>query len=178
MRWFLCLAGHPALTSICRDRSVLQMNIKSKPKHRKYAPNDISVVWQHLFELRLDLTDTMMMAFDAWQAGFKRELTDWRAGGSEPDWKSHRAEINEVCRDDGMPPLFNANLNGDQPQYFDENGIRVDVNGLPVASDHRTTGSFAQTAKTGASSSDSCTSPEVNPDQLQFGFAGQMSRQS
>ena len=73
----------------------------------KQVPLDILQVDSFLRDFRTDLTDVMMMAVDEWSAALRDDIRAWQErDGPEPGWQSFRDWMNEICREDVMPPLF------------------------------------------------------------------------
>jgi 4-aminobutyrate aminotransferase-like enzyme len=70
-------------------------------------PEDISQAYGMLRWMIGDLTDTMPAEVREWMAELRAEFAAWVKGdGGQPDWQAYRESMNEICREDGMPSLF------------------------------------------------------------------------
>jgi hypothetical protein len=69
-------------------------------------PQDIRDVVTLLSDNAASLTDVMAEQVREVFDNLGDELRAWCDGGPEPDWPGYRGWINEICRDDGMPALF------------------------------------------------------------------------
>jgi len=69
-------------------------------------PEDIREGYDIFIHFFLDLTDTMQEEVREWRDDLKIAIRVWKAGGKEPDWNGFRESANEICREDGMPSIF------------------------------------------------------------------------
>jgi hypothetical protein len=93
----------------------------------KRPPQDISEVYGMLRHTFWDLTDTMQAEVKEWMDELRAEFAAWvKHKGEEPNWEGYRQGMNEICRDDGMPSLFEE-VRGDgsvrQGQGSDPGGV-------------------------------------------------------
>jgi hypothetical protein len=72
----------------------------------KALPQDFKIVISTLRAVRDDLTDVMESEVSEWLAEVKADVINWEIFGYEPEWSELRDRLNEICSDDGMPPLF------------------------------------------------------------------------
>ena len=74
---------------------------------KKMAPSDIREIYSFVKSFRSEFTDTMMMDVNEWIRSLRDDFQDWGMhDGEQPNWQSYRDWMNEICSDDGMPPLF------------------------------------------------------------------------
>lgn len=73
-------------------------------EHR--IPADIAEIYSTLGWLLSDLSDLMSIEVKEWRGELRQAVKEWKGGGVEPDWQGFRDQMNEICRDDGMPILF------------------------------------------------------------------------
>jgi hypothetical protein len=73
----------------------------------KMPPDDVLTVYGMLTQMFRDLTDVMQTEVKEWMEDLKDQTGRWRVGEQdEPDWQAFRESMNEICREDAMPPLF------------------------------------------------------------------------
>lgn len=80
------------------------MTTQETPPRR--MPADIREVAQLWRDMLSSLTDSMQQDAAEWLLELGSAMRAWRAGGEEPDWRDFRLWANDICLDDGMPPLF------------------------------------------------------------------------
>ena len=76
----------------------------------KRSPPDILEVFQMMRWMHSDLSDVMDFQVQEWMDALREEVKDWKKnGGKEPNWDGFRLEMNEFCKEEGMPLLFEIN---------------------------------------------------------------------
>jgi hypothetical protein len=48
----------------------------------------------------------MQIEVREWRGELLEAIREWKAGGKEPNWNAFREGANEICREDGMPSIF------------------------------------------------------------------------
>jgi len=79
-------------------------------------PADIADVYGMLGWMLSDLSDLMAEEVKEWRDELRQVVRDWKAGGAEPGWQGFRDWMNEICADDGMPPLFGNDATSEPAQ--------------------------------------------------------------
>lgn len=78
------------------------MNTKTK----YIVPEDIRIGYNTLKAFYYDLTDVMKDEVKEWIVELRNAIRDWKRNDEEPNWYAFREAANEICREDGMPLLF------------------------------------------------------------------------
>ena len=73
----------------------------------KKIPEDVNEIFGFLIGMRSECSDLFACQFKECFDELKENIRVWRKeDGEEPDWNYYRVSVNDLCRDDGMPILF------------------------------------------------------------------------
>lgn len=75
--------------------------------NNKKVPEDVNEIFSFLMGMRNECSDLFACQFKELFNECKDDIAHWKKdNGDEPDWDYYRRCLNDLCRDDGMPILF------------------------------------------------------------------------
>lgn len=76
-------------------------------KDGRIVPDDVCQALSTLYSKRHELPDVMTEPVIELAEQYREDMREWAETGREPDWDAYRVDINDMCREDGMPTLCN-----------------------------------------------------------------------
>lgn len=76
-----------------------------KTSDGRIVPDDVYHALRLLYSKRHELPDVMTEPVIELAEQYREDMREWKESGIEPDWNSYRVDINDMCREDGMPIL-------------------------------------------------------------------------